>query len=223
MEYEVYYPLYGENLRLLDISICEGKEIFIGYSLNISKGELDLYNSNSDYYSNICYTYTNSKGADITLYDRKNEFMNNNKSLCEENCELSRYDEEKRRLICSCEVKYYISLMSEIKIDKNKLYKFINIKQFANFSVMKCMKLLFSIKGIQTNIGFFIFCPTIILYIITLFTFYLKELKRIMNQINEIIAVKRLILYSRSKKEDKKPKNKILYNIFSLISFQTPN
>ena len=212
VEYEIYYPLDGKNLRLLDISLCEGKEIFIGYPLNISIEELDLYNSNSGYYNDICYTYTNSKGTDVTLYDRKNEFMNNNKNLCEENCQFSGYNEIKGRLNCSCEVKYSLSLISEIKIDKNKLNKFINIKQFANFSVMKCLKLLFSIKGIQTNIGFYSFLPLIITYIITLFIFYLKELKRIMNQINEIIAVKKLIFYSSNKKQEKNKKLTFFHN-----------
>ena len=101
VEYEIYYPLDGKNLRLLDISLYEGKEIFIGYPLNISIEELDLYNSNSGYYNDICYTYTNSKGTDVTLYDRKNEFMNNNKNLCEENCQFSGYNEIKGRLNCS--------------------------------------------------------------------------------------------------------------------------
>ena len=103
------------------MSICEGKEIFVGYSLNISKDELDLYNMESKFFSDICYTYTDSKGTDITLYDRKDEFMNNNKSYCEEDCKISDYDENERRLKCSCEVKYSLSLISEIKIDKNSL------------------------------------------------------------------------------------------------------
>ena len=114
------------------------------------------------------------EGTDVILNDRQNEFMNNNRSLCDEDCKFSGYNIEERRLICSCEIKYSISIISQIKIDKNKLYNFINLKQIANFSVMKCIKLLFSIMGIKTNIGFYSFFPTIIVYIITLFVFYLK-------------------------------------------------
>ena len=96
-----------------------------------------------------------------------------------------------------------------MEVNKNKLFKSINLKQIANFSVMKCMKLLFSIKGIQSNIGFYSFFPTIIAYIISLFLFYLKEFKRIMKQIDEIISVKKFIRYSRSRnlEMDKKKKN----------------
>ena len=88
-------------------------------------------------------------------------------------------------------------MISEIKIDKNKLYEFIDLKQIANFGVMKCIKLFFSINGIRTNIGFYYFIPTIIVYIIALFKLYQNELKRIMDQINEIISAKKLILYSK--------------------------
>ena len=86
------------------------------------------------------------------------------------------------------------------------------MKQLANFDVMKCIKLLFSIIGIKTNIGFYSFFPTIIVYIITLFIFYLKELKRIMNQTDEIIAIKKLIFYPRNKElGPKKKKNKLSF------------
>ena len=163
----------------------------------------------SKFFSDICYTYTDSKGTDITLYDRKDEFMNNNKSYCEEDCKISDYDENERRLKCSCEVKYSFSLISEIKIDKNSLYNFMNIKQIANFEVMKCIKLLFSIKGIQTNIGFYSFFPTIIAYIVTLFIFYLKDFRKIIKQINEIISIKRLIGLFRDRKFERKPKKNL--------------
>ena len=62
-------------MNKLDLSICEGKEILIGYPVDISENELDLYNSSSDYYSDICYTYTNSKGTDVTLNDRQMEHI----------------------------------------------------------------------------------------------------------------------------------------------------
>ena len=79
VEYEIYYNFGTKKLNQLDLSICEGKEILIGYPVDISENELDLYNSSSDYYSDICYTYTNSKGTDVTLNDRQMEYIYNNK------------------------------------------------------------------------------------------------------------------------------------------------
>ena len=203
VEYEVYYPFDKIHLQLLDLSACEGKEIFIGFHINIPENELDLFNSDSDYYNDLCYPYTNSKGTDVTLNDRQNEYINNNKSLCEENCKYFGYDNANKRLICSCEVKPSISMITQIKIDKDKLYKFIDLKQMINFKVMKCIKLLFSIKGFKINIGFYSFFPTIISYFAALIILYVIEFKRIANQIIEIISVKKIIRSSLKKKKTK--------------------
>ena len=124
VEYEVYYHFDTKKLNQLDLSKCEGVQIFIGYPVNITENEFDLFNSDSDFYNDICYTYTNSKGTDVTLNDRKNEYINNNKSYCEENCKLNGYDKENKRLICSCEIKFSISMISQLEVNKNNLYKF---------------------------------------------------------------------------------------------------
>jgi hypothetical protein len=53
---------------------------------------------------------TSDNNTDIPLKDRRNEFINNNMSLCEENCELSDYDYTKKRAKCSCNTKTTLSL-----------------------------------------------------------------------------------------------------------------
>ena len=84
--------------------------------------QLDKYNSSSDYYNNICYKTTSESGTDISLNDRRNEFVNNNLSLCEENCELTDYDYIKEKAKCSCDIKTDISL-SDIKFNKTEFFK----------------------------------------------------------------------------------------------------
>ena len=73
------------------------------------------------------------------------------------------YDTTNKRVECSCEVKFTLPLISEIKIDKNKLYKFMDIKKIANFDVLKCYKLIISKVGIIKNFGFYLFVPTFII------------------------------------------------------------
>ena len=109
-----------------------------------------------------------------------------------------------QRLICSCEVKSSISIISQIKVDKNKLYKYIDLKQMINFKVMKCMNLVFSIKDIKTNLGFYSFFPTIIAYIISLFLYSLLEFKIISFKINEIISSKKIMKLIINKKKQSK-------------------
>ena len=95
-------------------------------------------------------------------------------------------------MICSCNIKYSISLISGIKVDKNKLYNFIDLKQMVNFNVLKCSNLVFSIEAFKNNIGFYSFFPTIFVFFVALFFIWLNEFKRISRQIEEIILAKKI-------------------------------
>ena len=209
IEYEVYYPFNGKNLNQLDLSICEGVEITIGYPMDISGENLDLYDRNSGFYNDICYPYTNENGTDVILEDRQKEFAENNRSLCEENCEFLGNDDTTGRVECSCEIKFGLSLISEIKIDKDKLYQFMDITNIANFNVMKCIKLLFSKEGMLTNIGFYTTFPLLIAYFVCIVYFNKKEYKLIIKQIEEIVLAKKGLI-----RQEKKKKKKVKPHIF---------
>ena len=120
LEYEVYYPLHGKNLELLNLSYCEEfrADIYVPFEIT---DDLFKLNFSSDYYNDICYTYTSEKGTDVILKDRQQEYIDNNKFVCEENCIFSRYDTNTRKAICSCEIKVKLPLISEIKFDKKKI------------------------------------------------------------------------------------------------------
>ena len=90
IEYEVYYPILSSNLEKLNLTICKHTKIDISIPVDIDE-DLDIYNSSSGYYNDICYTYTTKDGTDISLSDRKKDFIENNKTLCEENCEFTKY------------------------------------------------------------------------------------------------------------------------------------
>ena len=88
--YQIYYSFNKYRLEQLDLTICEGQGISLLINANITGGE-DMYNKNSGYYNDICYTFTSGSGTDLILTDRQEEFTNNNQSLCEEGCEFVRY------------------------------------------------------------------------------------------------------------------------------------
>jgi len=105
LEYKVYYPLYNSsNLTKLNLSFCQGTKIEISIAVEIND-TLDKYDSKSKYYNDICYKTTSESGTDIILEDRRNEFVDNNMSLCEENCELINYNYLTKKVMCSCDVK----------------------------------------------------------------------------------------------------------------------
>jgi hypothetical protein len=68
-------------------------------------------------------------------------------SLCEENCELINYNSINEKVKCSCDVKMKMELKEEYIFDKKEFFKnFIDIKNLANLSVLKCYKTVLKIK-----------------------------------------------------------------------------
>ena len=188
IEYEIYYPLNdGTNLTKLNLSYCKGTKIEISIKVKINDN-IDKYNLSSDYYNDICSKATSENGTDILLKDRRNEFVDNNMSLCEENCDLINYDFNTEKAKCSCDIKLNIPSNYDIKFNKKEFLKsFIDFKNIFNFNIMKCYKTVFRIKSLLKNYGFFILFLIIILYFITLFLFLNISYDEIKKEINDII------------------------------------
>ena len=68
---------------------------------------VDKYNQKSNYYNDICSKATSKNNTDITLKDRRKEFIKNKMSLCEKKCEFISY--ENKRAKCSCKVNFIFS------------------------------------------------------------------------------------------------------------------
>ena len=177
IEYEIYYPF--NNLTKLDLSLCKGTQIEISIAVEIND-TLDKYNASSDYYNNICYKTTSKSGTDISLNDRQNEFIDNNMSLCEENCKLVDYDYNKGKSVCSCDIKISMPEDYDIKFNKNDFLKsFIDMKNIMNLNVLKCYKTVFLFKSLIKNLGFFIISFILLLYFITLICFVFKSYRKL--------------------------------------------
>ena len=182
VEYEVYNI---ETKKKLDLNVCEGINIKILRSANVNEEELFKYDKNNDYYNDICFTYTTKKGTDITIYDRKKEFIKNNMSLCEVNCEFQGYNKEIKKSECDCQLKIKIPLISEIVINKDILLNnFIDIKRTVNLKVMNCYKMLFTKNGLIYNIGSYILLLIILISLVCLFIFIFRDYKLLFNSIN---------------------------------------
>ena len=190
VEYLVYYPLNQVRLEQLDLTICEGTGVTLLFKANITGSE-DLYNKNSGYYNDICYTYTSDDGTDIPLEIRQQLYADNNQSLCEEECDFSKYHHDTGKAECLCNIKITTPLVSEIEIDKESLYNFVDITKLINFDVMKCIDLFFDGKRIVGNLGFFVFIPTFLMLFICIIIFYVREFSLLKKQIIEIVEAKK--------------------------------
>ena len=84
----------------------------------------------------------NDKGIDEPLVDRRKDYINNNISICEEDCDFKEYNSITKKVICSCFTKINLQLISEIKVDKQKfISNFKDINNIGNFKMLSCIKL----------------------------------------------------------------------------------
>ena len=198
VEYEIYRYKTGEKL---DLEACKDMKINLSVPVNIDENNLEKYNPNSSFYNDQCYTYTSESGTDVSLEDRKNEYIENNMTLCEEDCEYIGYDYNKKKALCKCIIKLNLFKISEITIDKTRLYdNFVNIPDTGNFWVMECYNILFTKEGFSKNIGAFILIPVIFLEIFFIIYFYIKDYKIIKSKIKEIIYIKKNLKNNNDKK-----------------------
>ena len=221
VQFLIYYPLDKYNLEQLDLTLCEGDEIDIYFQSNMTAEEAILYDIYGDYFNDICYQYTSEDGTDIPLEVRQEIYKNKNQSQCQSGCVFKGVNA--LGVSCKCKAEASQPLVSEIKVDKDMLYKFVDIKNIINFQVMKCYRLIINIKLLVKNIGFYVFIPTFILYFVCIIIFYKKEFGIIKKDIYDIVeALKKLKLLLDQGKfgEDLTPINYKKPGILKLFRFK---
>ena len=180
IEYEVYYSSYNDNnLDKLNLTLCKGTKIEISIPVKIN-GNIDKYNKSSNYYNDVCYKTTTESGTDISLKDRRNEFVENNMTLCEENCELIDYNYINEKAKCSCEIKTTITPDYDFEFNKKEFFRsFTDVTSISNINIIKCYEIILNIKNLINNYGFCILASIMLLYIITLFIFWFYSYKKL--------------------------------------------
>ena len=211
IEYELYYPLYdGEELIQLDLTKCKNNKIDIIYfvDINIKNIDIDKYNKSSNYYNDLCTKSDSERKMDLSLSDRRNEFVDNNMTLCEEDCDLIEYNSTNNNTKCSCLIKVKLPFIDEIKFDKMKLLKsFIDIDNFLNYKFMKCYKNILTKDEIKNNAAFYIEILIFSSYIISLFLFLFKYYAILLSKLSKIIELNKLENTTKNKNNPNKKRN----------------
>ena len=217
IEYEAYNSKTKEQLNL---NICQYIKINLNIPVNIDENSIFKYNSSNEYYNDICYSYTKNN-SDFILEDRRDEYINNNLSLCEKGCEYNNYDYNNKKVLCECFTKTKIASLSEIEINKDKLLRnFIDIKNIININVLRCFKEVFNKEKLIFNLGFIIMGIIILITFILSILFKIKEYSDLKNRIYKIILNKKEI---NIKKEKTKTKIKDNPNKKRKINFVSEN
>ena len=213
---QVEYQAY-DGKKPLNLSLCNDTSIEMLYAIKnnslvdfnsvnqFMKSGIDIFNINDSFFNDICEPYLNSND-DLILEDRI-KYIYQNYSLCEEGCTYNKIILENMTISCQCKVKENISLViNPIEFEEVE-------RSSTNFDVVKCYKLVFSLKGKLNNIGFLIFSILVISHIPLLIYFFNKGIKPIKNYVfNEMKKygyIKDKNLKSKNKKNHSSPpKNK---------------
>jgi len=193
IEYDIYYPFSEDHLTRLNTSIiCKNDKISLSIPIFLNES-LDKLNSSSGYYNDICYLATSDSGTDILLKDRKNEFIEGNKTVCQEDCEFYYYNDSSHKANCFCIVKESSNFFSDIYINKTKLNNnFADIKNkidFSNLRITSC-DVLNSKENIEKNPGFFLLLIILAIFIIAFIIFYIKGYNLLSIKIDKVIFKK---------------------------------
>ena len=158
VEYNIYCKLNGTKLQKLNLSVCEDSKISLSIPIEITES-LDKLNTSSGYFNDKCYKSTSESGTDISLKDRQKDFVEGNKTICQDDCDFSDYDKDIKKANCSCQVKDSSNSYEDMNINRNKLYEnFDNAENkidFSNLDITSC-KVLGSKENIESNAGFFL-------------------------------------------------------------------
>ena len=200
IEFDIYYK-NGSNLEKIDLSPCNTSKIIISLPAKLST-DIDKLNASSEYYNNKCYSAKSDKGTDIITKDRQKEFVENDLTLCQENCDFTFYNYSTERANCSCYYKGSPDSFAYMNINKTLLYENFgdsNDKiEISNLGITSC-DVLSSEENIKSNPGFFSLILILAIFVIIFILFCTKGYNMLENKMNEVI-------YNKFEKENKKKK-----------------
>ena len=134
--FNIYAKINENNLYKLNLSVCFNENIDLYIPINLTEN-LDEVNLSSGYFNDICYSASSDKGTDIIRKDRIKNFIEKNKTKCQNDCVFSEYIEQFKKAKCTCNVKKIISSFKDFNINKTKFYEnYINIKNIMNINIL---------------------------------------------------------------------------------------
>ena len=203
VQYEIYDP---NSLDPLDMNYCKEVKIAVSVPANLNADTLSLYdslsesgynlfNSEDDFYNDICTTFTSANGTDMTLEDRKKEIFaaSGNLSMCQVGCIFESYNKTTKKAKCDCEPQSNETEtdMSKINFDKKDLgANFLSTLKNSNFLVLKCYKLVFDFSNIIKNKGRIIMSIILIMFLLLILVYWAKDRKKITVYIQSLIKSK---------------------------------
>ena len=221
VQYEIFHP---NTLDKLNLEFCKEVKIEISAPVKLEYGEIALinsvsesgynpFNSEDDFYNDICSIYTSENGTDMTLEDRQKEIYGttNNLIMCQNGCKVKSYNKETNKSKCECDIQKNSTNTNISNIDfskENLISTVLGTLNNINLLVLKCFKLALSIENILKNKGRIIMTILYLLFIISLIIYVIKDRGKINMFIKDILYRKNN-MKELSNKDSKNDKNTI--------------
>ena len=162
---------------------------------DLKKYGYNIFDSEDDFYTDVCSIYTTPNGTDMLIEERKKKIYSasGNVTMCQDGCDFILYNVTTKKSVCDCEIKTETidEAINEEHFSTKKLAnEFLKTITNSNFIVLKCYKLAFNFKKIFKNIGRIIMTIVFIFYLISLFCYLFKDRKKIDEFILSIIENK---------------------------------
>ena len=233
IQYEILHP---KNKTKLNLNLCDKVKIIINTPVKLSTETVSLYNSlnelgynlfdsEDDFYNDICATYTSENSTDMILEDRKKEIYssNGNITMCQSGCTFESYNEITKKAKCSCDVQIeeIETNLTKINFDAKSIgQNFLKTLKNSNFLVLKCYKLALNFQNIFKNKGRIVMTIIFFLFLFSLFFYIIKDRKQLIIYINHILKNKLFYENYEDNSENgnlnNKTKNKIKRNSNSI-------
>ena len=190
--YSLYDPKTGDKLDT--INLCNKEKITIEESiimalnstninlddlLKLTEQNINLFNTSSDFYNDICFHFESPNGKDITLRDRLLDYYPNI-TLCNEGCFCEGINLTSMMAICQCKFTEILSgnIFKENAFVSKISEEIIEIITLSNLEILKCYKDIFKYKYFIKNTGGFIILGVIFFQSICMIIFICKSVNK---------------------------------------------
>ena len=214
----IEYVLFTEDGKTqLDLNTCDNLKAQYYIPVSINEDDIDKHDPSSEFYNDECNKHSTEDGVDMTLYERKNEFNNNNMAVCEKGCTFIGFDSDTKKVQCDCNIKSDMNYYNQDTKKEDLLDKVETEKKSSNLKVTACANNAFSSpKSLFTNSGFITLTIILIAFIIIFIIFCIKGKHLLENKIDEVI-------YNKFDKQEKDQPKKELKNSINPSNKIHPN
>ena len=217
-----YHPETGERIDVKPL--CENEQVTMKNAIlpqldnslidketlsSLLDQEINIFDINDAFYTDICFHFLSSDGKDIPLKDRIHSFYPNI-TLCEEGCINKKVNLTTLESICECKLNNLLN--NDLMGGKAFIeYKFGDLADFitnSNLDILKCYKDIFKIEYIKKNFGGIMMILLIVIEIILALIFWIKENHNIIKYLNYLLRNFTISINNKNENKEKNIKTK---------------